>query len=389
MVDRPEKILLVDHTAVWSGGEVAIFNLCKNIDRLKFDTLVVTAAHGPLVDRLLGAGLKVRVLPLIEKVRARSKDAVGLAAFFNVVLWVHLLLYVFRLARLIKEERVDIVHTCSLKAHLYGSLAAKICGKPLVWHVMDHIDTPYLPKAAVIFYRILARVFPDLVVALSVSNGGKVNARPGRLRVINCGAAVGPGPDPLPDFPLKVTLLGRIAPWKGQHVFLEAARMLRDDPVEFIVAGAPLFGEYDYERTLFDFVDRNGLKNVRFAGFVENVREFLSGVHIMAHCSTSPEPFGQVIIEAMAAGRMVIATKTGGPAEIVHDGVTGILVRPGRPGDLAAAIKRALDSPDMIAEFGARGYRLALEKYDIRILTGEWEGIYLNLSGGKKRGRCG
>lgn len=388
-MDRPEKILLVDHAAVWSGGEVVLFNLCKNIDRRRFDTLVVTAARGPLVDRLEGEGLKVKVIPLDERVRAKSKDTMGIAAFFNLLLWVRLLLYVFKLVRLIREERVDIVHTCSLKAHLYGGLAAKLSGRPLVWHVMDNIDTPYLPKMAVILYRMLARVLPDMVVALSASSAATVKAGPGRIRVINCGTAVGPGPGPLPPVPpLRVALVGRIAPWKGQHVFLEAAGMLRDEPVEFIVAGSPLFGEHDYEKQLFHFADQNGLKNVRFTGFVDNVKELLEGVHIMAHCSISPEPFGQVIIEAMAAGRMVIASNTGGPAEIVHGGETGLLIEPGRPGILAAAIKYALANPGLVGQFGARGYRVAAEKYDIRRLTGEWEAVYLGLAGVKKRGRC-
>ncbi len=388
-MNRTIKILLVDHSAVWGGGEVAIFNLCRHLNPRQFCPLVLTAVAGPFVDRLREAGVAVRVIPLHEKVRGRKKDSVGVLTFFNIVLWWHLLRYVVQLVRLIKREQIDIVHTCSLKAHLYGGLAAKLAGKPLVWHILDYIDTPYLPRAAVVAFRILAGLVPCAVVTISASNARTVSAGAARVTVINCGTVVGPGPEPLPPAPpVRVALIGRIAPWKGQMVFLAAAKLLQDEPVEFIVAGAPLFGEEDYRQDLVNYVARNGLANVRFTGFVHDVRELLRGIHIMVHCSISPEPFGQVIIEAMAAGRMVIATRTGGPGEIVVEGYTGLLVEPGRPEELAGAIKKVLANPAMMHQFGIRGYERAREKYEINLMVAQWEALYRKLVNANRRGRC-
>lgn len=380
MVTTVKRVMLLDHSAVWGGGEVAIYNICKHLDGKKVRPLVVTATDGPFVERLRKEGLAVKVAPLSERVRAKRKDTVGMLAILDLMAWLCIFRYVFSLVRLIRAEQIDIVHTCSLKAHLYGGLAAKLARKKLVWHVLDHIDTPYLPQTAVFFLRVLAKALPDIVVAISASNARTLRVRPEKLKIINCGTVVDSRPEPVPPLPpCKIALIGRIAPWKGQMVFLEAARLLRHEPVEFIVAGAPLFGEQDYEQKLLDFVAANNLVKVKFTGFIEQVGELLKEAHIVAHCSTIPEPFGQVVIEAMAGGRMVIAADAGGPAEIVVNGRTGLLVEPGDPFALAAAIKKVLADPGSIGAYGCQGFLLAGEKYGMPSIAGEWEALYTSL----------
>jgi glycosyltransferase involved in cell wall biosynthesis len=124
-------------------------------------------------------------------------------------------------------------------------------------------------------------------------------------------------------------LIGRISPWKGQHVFLRAAaRVLKRFPeARFVIAGAAIFGEEAYEKQLHRLVRELAIADqVDFLGFSTDVPSVIEGLDVVAHASTLPEPFGQVIIEAMASAKPVVATLGGGVTEIIDDNITGLLV---------------------------------------------------------------
>ena len=98
-----------------------------------------------------------------------------------------------------------------------------------------------------------------------------------------------------------------------------------------------------------------------FAGFRDDVFAALAELDVLVHASTLPEPFGQVVIEGMAAGLPVVAAAAGGPLEIVTDDVDGILVPPADPDALATALLRLADNPALRAELGLQARRRALE----------------------------
>ncbi|MGC4083749.1 MAG: glycosyltransferase family 4 protein [Vicinamibacterales bacterium] len=142
-----------------------------------------------------------------------------------------------------------------------------------------------------------------------------------------------------------VGLFGRLSPWKGQHVALEALAELPD--VHLLLVGDALFGETQYEQTLRRRCDDLSLTDrVHFTGFRHDVPQLMKSVDIVVHASTAPEPFGRVIVEGMLARRPVVATRAGGVEEIVRDGETGLLVTPGDPRALASAIRSLLDRHD-------------------------------------------
>ncbi len=139
-----------------------------------------------------------------------------------------------------------------------------------------------------------------------------------------------------------VGAFGRLAPWKGQHVLIEALQELPG--VHALIVGQDLYGEREYEAALRQTVTERGLADrVHFLGFRTDIPLLMRAVDVVVHTSTAPEPFGRVIVEGMMCGRPVVATAGGGPEEILENGISGIIVPPNESGALAAAIRVLLE----------------------------------------------
>jgi glycosyltransferase involved in cell wall biosynthesis len=165
------------------------------------------------------------------------------------------------------------------------------------------------------------------------------------------------------DGAVTVAIVGRLSPWKGQDVFLAAfAKAFPGGEERALIVGSAMFGEDTFERQLRAQADRLGIADrVSFVGFTRDVFGVLAEVDVLVHASTVPEPFGQVIIEGMAAGVPVIASAAGGPLEIVTHGVNGVLVPPGDAEALAAWLAKLAASPQLRAELATQGRVRALD----------------------------
>ena len=149
---------------------------------------------------------------------------------------------------------------------------------------------------------------------------------------------------------------------------------------EFRLIGAALFGEDHYELRLREQVSRSNIGHaVEFCGFCDDVHDRIARLDILVHASVTGEPFGQVLIEGMAAGKPVVATNGGGVPEIVVDGVTGILVPMGDSSAMAAAIERLLGDPPLAARMGAAGRDRVAASFTIRQTAARVEAVYSHL----------
>jgi glycosyltransferase involved in cell wall biosynthesis len=154
-------------------------------------------------------------------------------------------------------------------------------------------------------------------------------------------------------------VFGRLQGWKGQDVFVEAAaRVARESPAaRFAVVGGSVFGlEPEYVASLADRARALGLGDrIAFTGQRADVPRLMAACDVVCHTTRVPEPFGMVLVEAMAQGRPVLATRGGGPNEIVEDGETGLLLPPGDAGALADAMGRLAAEPLLRKRFGDAG----------------------------------
>lgn len=357
-MSRRLRVVFVDHVARLSGGEIALLRLLPAL-AAHVDVHMVLGEDGPLVSRLEEAGIETEVMPLAPRVRDLRKDSVRPERLDPLAL-ARLVPYVVRLSRRIRALEADIVHTNSLKAAFYGGLAGRLARVPVVWHVRDRIAPDYLPRSAVRLVHLASHWLPTAVVANSRTT---LETLPGLRHghvlynpVVPDAVQPPPGPVRSASSAAEMTtvgILGRLAPWKGQHVFLDGfALAFRGTGVRGRVIGAPLFDEEAYADSLRAQAESLGISDqIEFRGFRDDIWAELADLDVLVHCSVIPEPFGQVVLEGMAAGVPVIATAGGGPAELITSGLNGVLTGPGDAEELADAL-RSLASD--------RGLRFAL-----------------------------
>jgi glycosyltransferase involved in cell wall biosynthesis len=259
--------------------------------------------------------------------------------------------YILRLAARLRRLRPDLVHANSLKSGVYGSLAARLVGVPFVWHVRDRIATDYLPGSAVAAIRFMTRNLTAAVIANSHATMRTLDpeAQPVILYSVVPEALAPPVStrEVRGDGPITVGMIGRLAPWKGQDLFLRAfAEAFPTGDTRCVLVGAALFGEDDYERELRELTAGLGLDGrVEFRGFKDDPWRELARMDMLVHASIIPEPFGQVILEGMAARVPVVAADAGGPSELICHDVNGVLYPMGDQAALADAIRRLADDP--------------------------------------------
>jgi glycosyltransferase involved in cell wall biosynthesis len=256
-------------------------------------------------------------------------------------------------------------------------MAGKIARIPVLWHVRDHIDPSYLPAPVVKIFRSLARTWPDYVLTNSDSTLQKLfpeGSGRQKAQAVHDGLAdrelMAPPPviftawkNSVP----RIGIVGRLVEWKGQHIFLDAALRLvkAGRRAEFVLIGAALFGEEDYEAKLREqsraIIQAGG--QVTFAGFQTDIPRLLRELDIFVHASITPEPFGQVVIEAMAEGLPVIGSDGGGVREILCPGETGLLSPMGDGNALSEAIARLMDNPERASRMAQAGYVAVRDRF--------------------------
>lgn len=391
------KVLYLDHTAALGGGELALLRLVEGLGD-DVEATVVLAEPGPLLDKLAARGLDVRVLPLPRRLREVTRSG-GLLRLLGPV--AAFLGYVRALRALIVAEGFDVVHCNSLRSDLYGCAAARLAGVPVIWHARDRLTRDYLSPTMWFAARSAVRLLPSATVANSEST--KRSLPRGTRDVV-----VVPSPVCSADDirvarertsahrsgrpsggPFTVLVLGRIAPWKGQRLAIDAFALLcaKDPDAQLLVVGAPLFGEDDYLEELRETTRALGIADrVAFTGFQDDVVGVVTTAHVLIHTSLIPEPFGQVVVQAMAFGTPVVAADEGGPSEVVHDGTNGLLARAGDPASYAGRIDEIRASPDLAQRLVQAGLQTA-EAFTSEVVAGQVLRVYQRLAQERSRSR--
>ncbi|MBB4066541.1 glycosyltransferase family 4 protein [Gellertiella hungarica] len=337
------RVLFVSQTGVMSGAEYVLASLTEGWAGASAFLL----EGGPLEDVLRKNGLSVEVAPAGAQLGAIRRDQSLLKALPLVLRLQRLVLAIIRAAR-----RHDIVYANSQKAFLLSALASHFFRRPLVWHLHDIMDERHFGRKQRLIQIALANRRAASVIVPSKAAADAFVAAGGRrdlVRVVPNGIALAPPPAlsrealGLPPGPL-VGVFSRLAPWKGQHVVIEALKACPG--IRCILVGSALFGEDAYRDRLLAMVAEQGLsERVTFLGQRSDVPTLMQAVDAVIHPSVDPEPFGLTLVEAMLAGTPVIATDAGASAEILAGGQAGTLVPPGDAAALAGALRGFFDDP--------------------------------------------
>ena len=352
-------VLTLDH----GGLEYLAIQMSEHLQRRGFRSPIVVLTEGALIDEARRRGIDAFVMH-------KRKG-------FDVRL-------IFALRRLIRDQGVDVLHTHNFAPLIYGSLAARLCGigtvntrhgraalktHPLIWALTDRVVAVSEDARRELLRH--NRIRPDkvrVVINAIDLTGYHAAPRPSEQRRRDLGLPLGA--------PV-CGIVGRLSPEKDHRTLLHALDLLRaSSPAHLvIVGGGPMEGE------LKSLVRNLGLgERVHFLGFRSDVAELLPLFDLFVLSSTE-EGISLTLIEAMAAGLPIVATRVGGNPEVVIDGETGLLVEAGQPAALAAAIGSLLGEPDTRARMGRRGREVALEKFDIERLIDEYQAIYASMGG--------
>jgi len=349
------RILFLHHTAIIGGAELHLLSVARHF---RETATVVLFADGPFRQALENAGVRVRVLASTWASRGvrRQNPSFSAANIASVVL------LAWRTARAAREA--DLIYANSPKALLVARLARLVRRRPVLWFLHDLLDETHFSRRSIRLLVSTANRTAARILANSKATAAAFVSARGRsdlARVVYDGFDAATFTDTPVDFGwegLQVAgVFGRITPWKGHDVVLRALALIPSFAAVFV-------GEEEdaaYVKGLRLLARELGVaERVRFLGFRNDVPQLMRAVDCIAHVSVDPEPFGRVVVEGMLAGRPVIATRAGGVPEIIEDGVSGILITPGSPEELAGALRRILSDPVATTRMAASGQARAL-----------------------------
>ncbi len=363
MTDSPDirRILYVNHQVEFGGAERSLLELMEGLDRQRFQPILACSHEGPL--SLAAKALDVQVCFVPMLFQGKVQKLMGLIRAARL------------LKRLIKDLRIQLVHTNSMIAGYCGSMAARRAKVPCVWHARDM----EYPAPA----RRLCRL-AQCVIANSQATAQNLGLLDNAVdcRIIYNGVAdrffqqADSRDEVRHELHLAanenlVGIFSRLDPWKGHKMFMDAAKQIlsKKPDTSFVVVGGQLFPDAEqrhgnYPAELQNYARELGIYGrVHFLGPREDVPRLMASMDVVVHPSQEPEPFGRSIIEAQAVGTPVVASDLGGIPEIIEDESNGLLFPSFNTSDLASQVLRLLEDPQLAQILGQAGKMNAQDRF--------------------------
>jgi len=363
------RLLTISPTCEIGGSDINLLRLLKNLDRNEYDILHLIPYSGPLLDEFRNAGVRVKILdmPRIRLFKNPLRYIIVLLKFFPTV---------FKIKKIIEDYEIDIVCTSSM-VNLYGALAARFAHRPHILMVGEYLFI--LRLVSPYFYHLSEKIICcNSMTSQMFKKSDKVLVRYFSVDLDEFRPNIDTKTvrEKLGIRGKLVCMVTRLATWKGIEVFIRAANYIKDD-VKFIIFGEAVKDRERYVVKLKKMIELLGLKDkvLIITGEYKNIPQFIAASDIVVHASLRPEPFGLVIIEAMAMKKPVIASRLGGPQEIITEGVDGILLDPGNPKALAMAISRLLQEPEFAKDMAAKAREKVRQKFDIKKYAKDFDAI--------------
>lgn len=396
-----KNILYVENGIGYGGAIICLRHLVRNLDHSRFKPLVVTGRTSPqyqeiaqeaewrhIPDRhidVVGMRRKLEqsswpqripgLIWLLNQLLARADDLFNFLPFFLPLLWTAM------------RFKADLIHAnneplCNRAALMVG----KILRIPTVCHVRGDQSGSHLMK--------WAYTLPDHFISVShwvaKSMQEKLHVPSEKISVIYDGIALekldlnSDGAEfrkhfNIPDNAFTVGLVGLLMPWKGQALFLDAAKSLRATipNLKMVIIGGTPDECISYEKMLRQRVAQEQLENiVIFTGHLSKMEPVYNGLDIVVSASIDPEPLGTVVIESMAMGRPLIGPNHGGAAEMMEHNKTGLLFTPKDALSLASAIENFYLNSELRLQLGRNARLHALETFSVSVHTDKIQMLY-------------
>ncbi|WP_168735344.1 glycosyltransferase family 4 protein [Pseudothauera rhizosphaerae] len=390
-------MLVVAHDAMLYGAQISLLDILGRIDKERYEPHVVIPSAGPFTEALRASGIpltcgvvqrwiffpKPMTLRAILRRPWRRLNHPYVLAFLS---WLSLPFRVIVLVLLMRKQRVDLVYTNTATV-LDGALAARLCSIPHVWHLREGVagnrdlSSPlplsWLPGFALSHSATVITNSAGLACRLFG------NASPPQVKVVHNGidSAAYLAEQPEPPLPSLVegtrlaAVCGALQERKDVLTYIRSAARLRDSHPELhhLLIGQ---GSGDYLARLQNEIDNRGLTDrVHLLGYRSDMPALLSAIDVLVSTAVD-EPFGRTLIEAMAAGKPVVSTRSGGPEEIIIHGECGFLAEVGDDAAVAEHLACLLDDAELYAAMGKAARERVLQYFDLDTSVRKIERIF-------------
>jgi glycosyltransferase involved in cell wall biosynthesis len=363
------NVLHLTETSEPGGSETVLANIAHNLDPARYDSLVCVLEEGWLTERLAGLGIEYVIIK-----NERPYDPIFLS----------------KLIRLIRRRKIDIVHAHEFMMIVYGAVAAKISRIPMIGTVHCKLYFPE-KKTRILSFKLavllcskmilvsedLRRFFVDTLKLrsekklLTLYNGVDFDKYGGQAAEKDIRWELG-----LPPEDIVACTVGSLFKVKGLDILLEA--------VKLVLAQSPSFklliaGEGDQASILKSKAEELKLGNsVLFLGFRNDIPDILKAADFYV-CSSLSEGLSLSILEAMTAGKPVVATDVGGNPELVSDCQNGFLAPPSNPNALAEKMMLLINDPGLRRAMAQKSQEAARDKFSLEKMIENYENIYEEL----------
>lgn len=347
----------------WGGASRVLYTNLRHLDRDRIEPILLLPRKGPITAELDHLGLRYHIW-------GSPTEPANRLAYVRAL---------FRALVLFRREKVRLVHFNNRPWRPAEALAARMLGIPILlhFHVVNEHCSPVIrwARAAVAVSGFVrqASVPPELeklVVHNPVDLARFANGRSLRTTELN-----------IDENKVVVSFVGQIRDIKGVQDFIAMARRVKNPELLFLIAGEcrdpktyPGAYSEDDLRTMIA-----GDPRIRYIGYFTRIEDIYVTSDIIVVPSRWQEPLGLIAIEAAACAKPVIATRTGGLPEIVQDGLTGLLVEPAAPEELADAVVKLGADPALRARMGKAGRQRVIDQFTTRPLA-QFENLLLDLA---------
>lgn len=366
--NRPIFILYLIYGFRIGGAERHLLDLCKGLDRRRFrPEIIYFHRDEQMLDEFRQAGIPCSIFPA----------AAGELCCAEI----------YGLSRIIKKLSPDIVHVHLFHASRFGAMAAYIAGMKRIVRTKHNVSDPEarLGKKDRI-WRTLYPLMLERTVAVSKAIAREIDSPYVIYNGVDTDYFDSGAIDEnyrkecVKEFQVEgnpvIGIAARLTKQKGHTVLIRAfSQLLGDWPdARLLIAG-----DGEERSTLENLTGDLGLcERVSFLGSIRNVREFLSILDLFVHPSLF-EGLGIAVIEAMSMGLPIVASKVDGLAELISDGVEGLLVEPGNPGELCQAMNRILGNSALGAKLGSQARTKAVDQFSLKTMVQKYQELYVDM----------
>ncbi|MDO9391027.1 MAG: glycosyltransferase family 4 protein [bacterium] len=369
------KVLFFDHSPVFGGAEQSLFSVLPAL-KSPIVPVLLASQDSILKKKAQSHNISFRTIKLSPRLASLSRGRLA-GNVLNPFLWIDITKAKKALVEAVQKEEADLVYANTLKAAIILGLCRKKVKLPIVWHVRVIVSGPSSvllglagrisqPKLIAVSRAVAAQ--PALkfsAIAPKVIHNGidqekwVFASRQQKPEEIKNKLGVKPGES-------LIGVFGQLSAWKGQEHSIKALAHLkrRGFLCKLLLAGDAIFAEKGYPEHLKELAGSlNVSGEIIFSGWLENTAPYMAAADIIVHTPVKPEPFGRVLIEAMALGKPVVSVKSGGIPEIIDHGRSGLLLE--NHGELPFVLEKLLCQPAQAKVLGDEARRQVQSRFNL------------------------